>query len=312
MAMTQEFWDRMREEWKQGDAQRDAGLTTPEDVVRYDDLAYGPDGVWNLLDIYRQRELPEEKMPVIISIHGGGWFYGTKEIYQYYLMDLAKRGFITVNFNYHLAPEHPFPAAVSDMAAVIRFVQEHAQEYHMDLSRVILIGDSAGGQMCGMYTNFCTNPEYAQEMCRRYPEQFPGKEALVPNGFVPAAVGLHCGVYDTVESYCGEGTHDDGIYLDALLAPATRDKVELIDVIRHMSASFPPAYVLTAEHDFLVYQMPLLTARMDQLGIRYQAKEYGKGDEQVQHVFMCNLKLAEATLANDEECAFFHKVTAKQ
>ena len=71
--------ERVRKEWKIGDAKRDAGLTTPEDIERFDNIAYGSDPVWNLLDVYRPKE-QKGKLPVIVNIHGGGWVYGNKEI----------------------------------------------------------------------------------------------------------------------------------------------------------------------------------------------------------------------------------------
>ena len=47
--------DKMRKEWKENDAKRDAGLTTPDDIVRFDDIQYSVDPVWNLLDVYRPK-----------------------------------------------------------------------------------------------------------------------------------------------------------------------------------------------------------------------------------------------------------------
>ncbi|MBQ9809830.1 MAG: hypothetical protein IJM52_01590, partial [Spirochaetales bacterium] len=67
------------------DRKKNAGLSTPDDIVRFDDISYGPDPVWNLLDVYRPREA-QGKLPVIIDVHGGGWVYGDKYVYQYYCM----------------------------------------------------------------------------------------------------------------------------------------------------------------------------------------------------------------------------------
>ena len=75
--------ERVRREWKIGDAKRDAGLTTPDDIQRFDNISYGEDLVWNLLDVYRPKK-KDGKLPVIVNIHGGGWVYGDKEIYQFY------------------------------------------------------------------------------------------------------------------------------------------------------------------------------------------------------------------------------------
>ena len=104
----------VRRQFKEGDDIRDAGLTTPEDVIRYDDIAYGKDSEMQVLDVYRPKDAEGRILPVIVSVHGGGWVYGDKERYQYYCMSLAQRGFAVVNFSYRLAPEHQFPAPVED------------------------------------------------------------------------------------------------------------------------------------------------------------------------------------------------------
>ena len=106
--------DLFRENFKKSDDIRDAGLTTPEDIVRYDDIVYGQDAEWQILDVYRPKAEEGKKLPVIVSVHGGGWVYGDKECYQYYCMDLAQRGFAVVNYTYRLAPEFKFPSSLED------------------------------------------------------------------------------------------------------------------------------------------------------------------------------------------------------
>ena len=69
---------KMREQWAAGDAKRDAGLTIPEGLVRRLDISYGPYAE-NLLDVYYP-EGPDRNLPTIVNIHGGGWFYGSKEL----------------------------------------------------------------------------------------------------------------------------------------------------------------------------------------------------------------------------------------
>ena len=72
--------DRVRALFKQGDDIRDAGLTTPPEVERFDDIVYGSDPVWQSLDVYRPRAARTDgaldPLPVIVSCHGGGWVYG--------------------------------------------------------------------------------------------------------------------------------------------------------------------------------------------------------------------------------------------
>ena len=90
--------DIIRAEFAEGDNKRDAGLETPEDIMRYDDIVYGTESEWQKLDVYRPKS-EKGKLPVIVSVHGGGWVYGDKERYQFYCMDLAERGFAVVNFS---------------------------------------------------------------------------------------------------------------------------------------------------------------------------------------------------------------------
>ena len=182
-----EISEFIRKSFKEGDDKRDAGLTTPEDIIRYDNLLYGEDPKWQVLDVYRPRNREGEKLPVIVSVHGGGWVYGDKERYQYYCMDLAQRGFAVVNFTYRLAPEYQFPAPLEDTNSVFAWVLAHSEEYGLDKEKVFALGDSAGGNILGLYCALCTNKEYAG--------QFPFH---VPEGFAPTAVALNCGDYVVV------------------------------------------------------------------------------------------------------------------
>ena len=139
--------EKMNREWKVNDAKRDAGLTTPENIVRYDDLLYGPDEKINRLDVYRPKAAEGKTIPVIVSIHGGGWVYGDKELYQFYCMSLAQRGFAVVNFTYRLAPGHKFPAQLEDTNMVMEWVFAHAGEYGLDTRNIFMVGDSAGAHL---------------------------------------------------------------------------------------------------------------------------------------------------------------------
>lgn len=102
----------------------------------------------NSLDVYRPKATNiEEKLPVIVSVHGGGWVYGDKEGYQYYCMSLAQRGFAVVNFSYRLAPESKFPASIIDTNLVFGWILDHAEEYGFDTENIFAVGDSAGAHM---------------------------------------------------------------------------------------------------------------------------------------------------------------------
>ena len=145
--------EKLREEFKKSDDIRDKGLTTPKEILRYDDILYGKNKAWQKLDVYRPKKA-KGKLPVIISVHGGGWVYGDKERYQYYCMDLAKRGFAVVNFTYRLAPDYKFPSSIEDTNSVVKWVLKNAEEYQLDTDHVFAVGDSAGAHNLSLY-NFC-------------------------------------------------------------------------------------------------------------------------------------------------------------
>ena len=68
-----EISEKLRAEFKKGDDERDALLTTPEDVERWDNIVYGHvDRNIQKLDVYRPKQAEGEDLPVIISVHGGG------------------------------------------------------------------------------------------------------------------------------------------------------------------------------------------------------------------------------------------------
>lgn len=292
--------DKMRKEWKIGDAKRDAGLTTPENIRRYDDLQYGPDPVWNKLDVYRPKKI-QEKLPVIVNIHGGGWVYGDKELYQFYAMSLAQRGFAVVNFTYRLAPEAKYPAPLEDTNNVIHWMQEHQEEYALDMAHVFMVGDSAGGHLCGLYSAICTNLEYAKQYSFQIPE-----------GFVPEAVALNCGVYNPLgkQSVIGE-SEDVDLMEDFLPEKGSERERKLVNLTDHITSSFPPVYLMTCIGDFCRPQAMLLEKTLQEKEVYYRFKVYGTEERPLYHVFHVAVREPEGQKCNDEECEFFREMIKK-
>ena len=289
--------DTMRREWKINDAKRDAGLTTPDDIQRFDDIQYGLDPVENKLDVYRPKNA-QGKIPVIVSVHGGGWVYGDKELYQFYGMTLAQRGFAVVNFTYRLAPEVKFPAPLEDTNNVISWMYENQEEYGLDMDHVFMVGDSAGGHLCGLYSAICTNPEYAVNYTFK-----------VPNGFVPQAVALNCGAYNPLsEVGILGGEQDQELMGDFLPEKGSARERALVNVTDHVTEKFPPVYLMTCVGDFCRPQAPLLEAALKKNGVYYEFKTYGTEENPLYHVFHVTIQEPEGQKCNDEECDFFRRM----
>jgi acetyl esterase/lipase len=121
------------------------------DVERLDDIAYGPHGERNLLDVYRPRQLPARPMPVLIQIHGGAWVVGHKASQALPLLyHMAANGWLCFSINYRLGPTHRFPDMLSDILHAIAWVKQHAAEYGGDPDFVALTGGSAGGHLSAL------------------------------------------------------------------------------------------------------------------------------------------------------------------
>jgi acetyl esterase len=89
--------------------------------------------------------------PVLVYYHGGGWVLGTLDSIDGVCRRLARRGkCVVVSVDYRLAPEYPFPAAVDDADAALRWVADHAESFGGDSDRLAVGGTSAGGNLAAV------------------------------------------------------------------------------------------------------------------------------------------------------------------
>lgn len=277
---------KIRHDWGESDAARDAGYKTPLDVERQDDIVYGEDRVWQSLDVYRPRGA-EGELPVIVSVHGGGWVYGTKEVYQFYCMDLCRRGFIVINFNYRLSPEHPFPAALEDTNSVFSWLLENAAEYGIDTQRVYAVGDSAGAHILALYAASWAERRYAKEYA-----------LTIPSALSIKAIALNCGAYSGPR----------GELAAAVLGGVESDEARRkMDAIHKIGYGFPPVFCMTASGDFLKKDAVKLFRRLLQKNVPCECRLYGTKEDVLPHVFHVDIKRKAATLCNDDTIAWFNR-----
>ena len=268
-----------------GDNKRDENLSTPNNIVCYDDIVYGSDTKNNVLDVYRPKD-NNEILPVIVSVHGGGWVYGNKQRYQYYCMDLALRGFVVINFTYRLAPKHKFPKQLEDVCKVFEWLIENKEKYNYDLNRLYAVGDSAGAHLLTLYCNLYTNSKYAYNFNFKAP-------------ILPRAIALNCGVYDVYP--------EKGIIKYLIKDFVSKDKLDLINPLKHMNNRFPKAYVMTAIQDMLKNDSILLIKRLAELKIENEYHLYDNDTHDLAHVFHLIIRSSDAIKCNDDECEFFKR-----
>jgi acetyl esterase len=99
--------------------------------------------------IYRPvGEAPAQGWPCVLYLHGGGWVVGGLDSHEFITAPLARDlSAVVVAVDYRLAPEHVFPAAFDDCLAAWRHLQTQGEAWRIDASRVVVAGDSAGGNL---------------------------------------------------------------------------------------------------------------------------------------------------------------------
>lgn len=116
---------------------------------QYQNLVYGKyQGKDLMLDIYLPPK--EEKggpFPLIVFIHGGGWFMGNKELIEPGVFDLLKAGYAVASIDYSLSPEAQWPAQGYQIKGAVRWLRANAHKYHLDPNKFIAFGGSAGGHL---------------------------------------------------------------------------------------------------------------------------------------------------------------------
>jgi acetyl esterase/lipase len=165
---------------------------TAKNTLARTDVAYGKDEKQRL-DIYAPKGAKEA--PVVIFVHGGEWTRGDKANISYKPKFLNENGIVFVSVNYRLTPPAKHPAHVSDVAAAVRWVHDHAAEFGGDAKKIVLMGHSAG---CHLVTLAALDPRYLAAVKLR-PADLAG---------VAAWSG---GAYDLVEKVQAGGPYGDYI-----------------------------------------------------------------------------------------------------
>src|SRR5262249_30351621 len=125
------------------------------DLVR--DVPYQQTGRrGHLLDVY----VPERRKggPALLYVHGGAFALLSKETHRMMALAFARRGYTVFLANYRIGPRHRYPAPLEDAASALAWVADHARDYGADPTRIILAGESAGGNLVTALSYIATHP----------------------------------------------------------------------------------------------------------------------------------------------------------
>jgi acetyl esterase len=237
-----------------------AGGGQPEPVHEVANLTFqGPAGE---LPLRLYRPVAERPLPVLLYFFGGGWVLGTIDTADGVSRSLANSsGALVAVVGYRLAPEHPFPAAVDDCYAAVRWVAEHAGEIGADPDRLAVGGDSAGGNLAAAVTlRARTDGRALAGQLLVYPntDQFADDESM------RAADDPFLFNRRSVAWYREHYLTRPGDAASPLASPLRAESL----------VGLPPALVITAEYDPLRDQGEAYARRLADAGVQVELTRY--------------------------------------
>ena len=122
------------------------------------------------LDVYFPSDYKNKTFPTVLLIHGGGWLTGSKENQRIMAQNLALKGYVAITVSYRLGFEATYPAAINDIKDAIVWVKQHSKKYHINQSKIAVLGASAGAQLAtlvGVTPNsgmFSLHPKVSNEI----------------------------------------------------------------------------------------------------------------------------------------------------
>ncbi|CAF1217711.1 unnamed protein product, partial [Didymodactylos carnosus] len=134
----------------------------------------------------------QDLMPAIIHFHGGGFMIGCIDTYDVVTYTIANQTrAIVLSVEYRRIPEHSFPSALNDSMSVAFEIFHNALRYKIDINRIALAGDSAGGNLALVITQHLIRDGFKPKLtCLMYPVlQFfdftlPSYQQYLPRGIL--------------------------------------------------------------------------------------------------------------------------------
>ena len=234
----------MQVSWKfcdKSDKKRMATQTPPENVVKVKDVEYLNDGnPYHKFDVfYPEGTIPKEGLPVIIDIHGGGWMYASKDLNEYYCMELASKGYCVFSISYRLVPDVTVYEQIKDCTDALAYINSNMKNYPANKKTVMLTGDSAGGQLA-LYSTILNNNPDAREIF----------------GTVDTKLNIKCLLLTSPVTYAKSGgwfsIYTKKMWGKDYKAKAAYNYMDL-DEIMELANNMPPTYFITSSGDTLAH-----------------------------------------------------------
>lgn len=257
-------------------------------------------------------------LPVYVYFHGGGWTSGDKASLTKYCAGQAAGGVVVVNVNYRMAPHFHLGHVLEDANAALGWVSLHIGDFNGDNQRIVLGGDSAGGQISALMAAATFRPE----LTRHY-----ALEPALHAGHVRGLV-QHCSIVDFSVFF------DRGFVMSLnfirMLLPrgyastgslpgkhaATRDRhhrlreaAHYMSPIEWLDSRCPPVFITTSERDFFYHSNVKFIKQLGEHGVTVDSMVYGWGHANTEHTWQQNFRYPESQEVYRRLESFITKVT---
>ncbi|WP_115707274.1 alpha/beta hydrolase [Legionella sainthelensi] len=264
----------------------------PVDIEKYE-LPVGPNGKVSIRILRSPGILGV--LPVLVYVHGGGWVRGDYEMYERLLSALTNgSGAALIFVEFQRAPEGQYPIPIEEVYAVVQWIAENGSQLNLDVSRLAIAGESAGGNIAAAVTLLAkerkgpkigfqlllypvTSATFAQSSYQEF-----------ANGYFLSVEAIQC-LWDF---YCPDVTVRNQPTASPLMA--TLDQL----------SGLPPTLIISAECDVTRdecedYAHKLIEAEVPVLSVRFEATV---------HAFLMLDALAETQASKGAMALIFYKL----
>lgn len=129
----------------------------PDNVEGIYDIPFSlADGNSSFMDIYRPMNRTK-RLPLLVVLHGGGWYGGNKEREKAFCMIMAQYGFAVVCPNFRLCTKTDYKGVVQDIVGFFNQLTYLQEEYSFDMENLFVYGDGSGANLAGVVLNLMKN-----------------------------------------------------------------------------------------------------------------------------------------------------------
>lgn len=249
-------------------------------VEKTENLTYRSDFPDSVYDLYRPKNAVSN-LPLVIWVHGGFFIAGDKRGVSNVATCIADAGYAVAAINYAVAPEHKYPSALRQLDDFVRGIGDLDG---IDPAKIILAGDSAGGQIVAQYAALTSGETLRMQM--NFTPSLD-RQALKAVALVcaPIDVGMLFGVHkalDLLLPLFGRVYYGSGKWYK-------KERFRSTKLFDYVTADYPSAFLTDGNHVSFGAQNALFGAKLRAVGVDVEELYFGAEEGKVEHEYLFRL-----------------------